>query len=281
MSSKVKTIFITAFFILFLFPQAIFAVTVTVDSYPPSISSAPFSLTVSVLGANAGKNYLRVDLSKEGTSPYFGETYNGNEWYFGSSGTSYFPIDIISSTSTASATFQAQVGELSSTSYLGPGAYKLRIRRYTSASSYAPSDLYDITIDIPTPSPTPDLTAAPTSNPTPTPTPTPTPVKTPTPAPKKTPSPAPTVAGTSPSGDSAQEGILTPQPEVQGIRDEMNLLGDSSESAGITDKKGPPIIPIILISCGGIFIVGAGLALAKKGKSEYNLKENESVTQNN
>jgi len=259
-------------FLSLLFPQKIFAVTVTVDSYPPTISSAPFSLTVSVLGANPGKNYLRADLFKEGTSNYFGETYNGNEWYFGPSGTSYFPVDIISSTSTASATFQAQVGEPSSTDYSGPGAYKLRIRRYTSASSYAPSDPYDITIDIPTPSPTPSPTASssPSSASSPTATPTPTKTASPTPLKTVTPSPEPSIL----LADDA-----TGQPEVQGINN-IDLSGDSSASAGKTDTKGPPIIPIILISCGGIFIVGAGLALAKKGKSEYNLKKDEGLHQN-
>jgi hypothetical protein len=117
----------------------------------------------------------------------------------------------------------------------------------------------------PTPTPSPSPTTTPTPDPTtaPTTTPTPTITSTPVPTKKATPMPTQTVL---PSIDP------TPQPEVQGVQDSMNLLGVASESAATTDSKGPPIIPIILISCGGIFIVGAGLALAKKGKSEYNLK---------
>lgn len=137
----------------------------------------------------------------------------------------------------------------------------------------------------PTPEPTPTPTPTPTTTPTPTPTPTTastttptaTPVKTPTPTPvkTKTPTPNPTVLLTTDP---------TLQPDVQGVqdaRDSMNLLGVASESATVTDSKGPPIIPIILIGFGVFFIIGAGLALAKKGKSEYNLPKDESVTENN
>jgi hypothetical protein len=164
-------------FCLFVFP--VFAVSVAVTEMPSSISVNPFSVTVSVLGANSGRNYLRVDLFRDGTSNYFGETNNGSEWYFGSTGTSYFPIDIVSSIATATATVQAQIGEPSVTDYAGSGAYKLRIRRYTSASSYSASSAYDITIDVPTPTSTnaPTSTNTPTQTPKPTVTPTLTPTK--------------------------------------------------------------------------------------------------------
>jgi hypothetical protein len=123
------------------------------------------------------------------------------------------------------------------------------------------------------PTSTPTDTPTPTSTPTAVPTPTATPIKSATPIPVKTPSPVPTVL--------AAEDPTT-QPDVQGVqdaRDSLNLLGTASDSAATTGSKGPPIIPIILISCGGLFVAGAGLALAKKGKSEYNLKdENASQT---
>jgi hypothetical protein len=163
--------------------QQVYAVFVTVSDIPPSISIAPFSVTISVFGANTGKNYLRVDLYKEGSSNYFGETFNGNEWYFGSTGTSYFPIDITSSSSTASAAVQVQVGDPSATDYSGSGPYKLRVRRYTSASSYSVSSPYDVVIDVPTPTqiPTPSCTPMPVNTSTPSPTATPVPpTKTPT-----------------------------------------------------------------------------------------------------
>lgn len=193
---------------------------------PSTISATPFAVTVSVYGANPGRNYLRVDLFKDGTSNsnYFGETHNGTEWYFGSVGTSYFPLDILSSTSTASATFQAQIGEPSLTEYPGPGAYKLRIRRYTSASSYSPSGPYDVTIDIPTPTstltPTQNLTNTPTSAPTaspapPTGTPTPTkvPIKTPTRVPTLTPTPVIAIEATPSSDVLGSES--SPMPEAK------------------------------------------------------------------
>lgn len=208
-------LFFSVFVFLFLFfPPEVFAVTVDVTNIPNTISSSSFSINVFVYGANTGKNYLRVDLFKEGTFNYFGETFNGNEWYFGSIGTSYFPIDIISSTSTASAIVQAQIGEPSTTDYPGPGAYKLRIRRYTSASSYSASGSYDVTIDIPTPTPTP--TSTPTSTSQNAPSPTPTKSSTPTPKPL---TPVPSI---SPDNGNLEEGVL----------------GESTESAAVTPSAG-------------------------------------------
>lgn len=241
---------------LFLLASPIFAVSVIVTDMPSTISATPFSVTVSVYGANAGKNYLRVDLFKDGTSNYFGETYNGSEWYFGSVGTSYFPIDIASSTSTASATFQAQIGEPSSTEYPGPGAYKLRIRRYTSATSYSASGSYDVTIDIPTPTPT----SSPTPISAPTPTKTPTPVNTPTVAPTLTLPPAEPSSGPV----SRKSSSLAPTPTS-----EPSTLGETTKSAEVLsavdlvpEAEGTPTGSgsqrILIIS---LLFIGLGLAL--------------------
>jgi hypothetical protein len=256
MNRIIKILFII-FLLEFIFTGKVLAVTLDVSNIPATISASPFSVTVSILGANVGKNYLRVDLFKDGTINYFGETYNGSEWYTGSTGTSYFPIDIVSSSATASADVPAQIGAPSSTDYLGSGQYKLRIRRYTSASSYSAGNPYDIYIDLPTPTPTP----SPSPTPSPTPTPTPTPTKTPTPiaSPKITPK-----AGT-------PTPTPTENPEVLGI-ETMSPIPAPSSPPNIESK--PPILAFVLIGLGALFIgssVYLGIKSIKNSRRENDI----------
>lgn len=191
MFSKLLKIFIL-FQILFLFlPNPVKAVTIEIANYPTTIDSGTFQVEAKISGAGDGTNYLRVDLYKDGTSNYFGETYNGSDWYFGSEGKNYFPIQI--QDSTASATIQAQIGNPSNTKYLGSGQYKLKIRRYTSSGSSSSNDTQtpvDVQINYQTPSPEP--TQAPTTQPTSAPTTAPTSSSTPKPSPTKSPTPKPT-----------------------------------------------------------------------------------------
>jgi len=221
---------------LFLFSQEIHAVTVTINSYTSSISSEIFNVEASISGATNATNYLRIDLYKEGTNNYFGETYNGSDWYAGSDGKSYFPVQI--QNSSASAIIQAQIGNPSTNSYPGPGAYKLRLRRYTSSGSQSQND-QQVPVDIqltyifPTPTPTDTPTPVPTATPTPTQTPTSTstPISTPTsiPTPSFTPSPSPTVTIT-----KAVTPSVSPSPP-----DEFDVLG-SSDSALLSDSTPTP-----------------------------------------
>lgn len=241
----------------FIFTQKVLAVNLDVSNIPATISASPFAITVSIFGANTGKNYLRVDLFKEGTFNYFGETNNGGEWYAGSTGTSYFPIDIVSSSATATADVQAQIGAPSDTDYLGSGLYKLRIRRYTSASSYSAGNPYDIYINVPTPTPTEapepiQTTATPTSTPIPTPTkiPVPTSTKTPTPAPTKEPDP-------------------TESPVILGIEDEPSTTPPSFNSDIVDPQKKSPILAIVFIGLGLILICfSVGYTIRKTNKDE-------------
>lgn len=185
MSKKYLLLFIFLFFTFSLFfPKSVFAVNTTITNYPATINESDiFKIDVLVTGATNGTNYLRVDLFKESTTNYFGETFNGINWYSGSTGTNYFPIQIINSS--ASATLQGRIGSPSLTSYSGLGSYKLKIRRYTSSGNVASNDVQtpvDIQIILgqQSPSPTPSLSPSPTTSPSPTaieqitPTPTPT-----------------------------------------------------------------------------------------------------------
>lgn len=144
---------------LFLATPAL-AVSITASNIPSSITDQSFTINVSISGAFAGINYLRVDLYKDTTTNYFGETYNNSSWYNGSDGKQYFPITIISG-QTWSSTVQARVGNPSSTDYPGSGAYKLKIRRYTSSGSQSSGDTQtpqDVTISLTSYTPSPAAT---------------------------------------------------------------------------------------------------------------------------
>lgn len=165
---RAKIICFILFFIII--PKSIFAVNITILNSPSTISSDPFTLTASISGALNGTNYLRIDLFKESTTDYFGETFNGTSWYNGSSYDQYFPVTIISGTPW-SGDIQGKIGSLPAN-----GLYKLKLRRYTASGSQSSSDPVDVSINIPTPilTPTSDLTPTPTPEITPSPTLTPT-----------------------------------------------------------------------------------------------------------
>ncbi|HKB88460.1 MAG TPA: hypothetical protein VKC53_02295, partial [Patescibacteria group bacterium] len=76
-------IFILCSWVLF-FPKKIFAVSISINNFPQIINSIDsFQVSVNITGATNATNYLRVDLYKDGSSNYFGETYNGSDWYGG------------------------------------------------------------------------------------------------------------------------------------------------------------------------------------------------------
>lgn len=188
---------------IFITPQLVRAATITLSNVPANIDTNPFTVDVQISGAAAATNYLRVDLFKDATTNYFGETFNGSIFYGGSTGLSYFPVVISGTTSTQ---LTARVGTPTLTQYPGSGAYKLRVRRYTASGNPATGDTQtpaDVSIDLaPSPSPTP--TPTPISEPTPTPVDEPTPTPVPSPTPTPTPQPSPTA--------SAGEATPTPTP---------------------------------------------------------------------
>lgn len=159
---------ILVFACLFIFVKPVSAVSIVISNAPSTISTENFNLSVNISGPNPGTNYLRVDIYKEGSKNYFGETFNGNSWYGGSDGQQYFPV-MVSSEGSSSATLQGRIGTPNNSKYPGPGAYKLRIRRYVSSDT-GNSDTqtpYDVQISavFVSPTPTPDPTLSPTSSP--------------------------------------------------------------------------------------------------------------------
>jgi hypothetical protein len=103
---------------------------------------------------------------KEGSTSYFGETWNGTAWYDGSEGIQYpsIPIDGASS----SAHLKGRLGKFPLSSFDSSSRYYLRIRRYTQSggSAHDSSDIREIHLSFPTPA-TPILlpTMDPTSSP--------------------------------------------------------------------------------------------------------------------
>lgn len=168
------------FLFLFLFAGKAEAVTISISDVPSAITSDPFSITVNITGAGAGTNYLKGELYKDGTTNYFGETFNGSSWYKDSDYKQYLPVTIQSGVA-FSGQVSVKIGSPSATEYDGTGQYKIRIKRYTSSGSPASSSetaASAVSINIVLPLSTPTPTAAPTSPDTPTisltPTPTPT-----------------------------------------------------------------------------------------------------------
>ena len=280
-----RKLLVVGWLMVFLsFPGKILAVTVTVNNSPPSVSSEIFSVGVSISGAIDATNYLRVDLYKEGTNNYFGETYNGLDWYSGSEGKNYFPVQI--QNSSASAILQAQMGNPTVNYYPCPGTYKLRIRRYTSSGSQSQND-QQTPVDIqltyvsptptstPTPTGTSTPTAAPTSTSTPRPTNTPTPSHTPTPSstPRPTAVPTPTVTSTptpvktitpvpteslGPTGEvlGTEEGLVTGQPAFYPMEEEKVV-----SEAGLPETDKRKTVAKVIIITGFILLFGVGMSI--------------------
>ena len=196
-------------FALFLITakSALAAITVKISDYPSTITQEPFTITVSVEGAQTATNYLRVDLFKEDTSSYFGETYNGAEWYSGSDGKQYFPISVQSG-QIWSGEFQARIGEPSLSKYTGSGAYKMRIRRYTASGGQGGENARDSSVSITISAPVQDPTPTPQSSTTQSTSSTSGKSKSPSPTPKNSPPPVSSKKASSVLGSSQSAEII-------------------------------------------------------------------------
>lgn len=284
---KIKYIIGIVFLLSFLFISDCLAVSITIDQAPASITNDPFSVTVSVLGASAGQNYLRVDLFKEGSTNYFGETFNGSDWHKDSQGLNYFPITIIDPDTPVVSTIQARIGLPSQSEFSGVGEYKLRIRRYTASGNPGNDDgtpaTLQITYSFPTETPTP--TSVPTPTRTPTPTKVPTPTRTPTPTQMQS-VPTPTKSGITPTKiptvTSLPEGVLSEKEGVDTGDEASSVLAmqdtsfsptpEPSRTAPVLTKgvaeKNNNYIAVILCSVGAILLIICGILVylnKKKG----------------
>ncbi|MEK9201231.1 MAG: hypothetical protein AAB909_04645 [Patescibacteria group bacterium] len=231
------------------------AVTLTLSNTPSSIDLNQFSFSVFVDGPSDGTNYLRADLFKEGSTNYFGETFNGTDWHSDSTGTNYLPVTIQSSTGSAQLT--ARIGAPSQSEYPGPGQYKLRVRRYTSSGNPASGDeqnIVDVAITYSQPTPTSQPASTPTNTPVPI---TPTPKPTNTPKPSTTPKPTSTNTPTS-------------TPAVLGSTTEPSLIPTSTPVIRSTHNPQPTTnnyLAYAIIGLGAIMLGSSGFLFLKDRKS--------------
>lgn len=240
--------------LFFVFKTHSEAVSISISGVPSSVTDQPFPLTASVSGQISGTHYLKVEIYKEGTNNYFGETYNGSSWYSGGDGKLYYPVTMDSLSKTGIATFQSRIGTPNNTDYPGSGTYKLRIRRYTSTAQSS-------SIDDQTPAEVTINYTAPTFTPTPTVTPTPTPTTAPTPSvkPTSTPTASPTITNVNSQATSTNSN----QQVLGQTQTSQNDLFEIPEEAKDKDKddiktfssSDQQIISKIFIFFGVVFMI--------------------------
>lgn len=275
----------------FFFASKSLAVTVTITNYPSTITEEAFTISASVTGASAGTNYLKVDIYKDQTTNYFGETFNSTDFYSGSTYNQYLPITIQSGV-VWTGDIQARVGSPTTTQYDWTGTYKIRLRRYTSGGGYTSSEANNsavtVTINLPVPTPTPSPTPSPSPSPSPTPSPTPTSstiISSPTPSPKASPVASPKKSPT-PSPDVLDEDISLTEADTQeslvlGINQmtsepEATSSAESSISAvSSLFSKFNPLAILMIVSGAGLLGFSAYSFFGKglSGKIESNAHE--------
>ena len=257
---------LSAVFLFFVW-NTIHGVETTITNYPIEIGEGDFEVTVQIVGADAGTNYLRVDLFREGTNNYFGETFNGSDWYQGSDGKSYYSIQITTESS-ASATLKAKVGSPSLTNYPTIGEYLMRVRRYTTSGSSATDTQQPVKVSINapvaviTPEPEENKSDEVINTPSPTPKVTSTPMATKRPTPKPTFTPV-----------ANEERVLAMEDEIsdENANDEDVLKEDEKKTRGKL-----PAASIFLLIIGGGMVAYGGFYVLRELKNKYNQKkENE------
>lgn len=225
---------------------------------PSQITDQSFPVEVTISGASSGQNYIRVDLYKDQTSNYFGETFNGSAWEDGSDGQMYFPILIASSQ--AQVTVDARLGNPSRSKYLGSGSYKLKVRRYTASGAVAGSDTVtplDVHINY----------SPPTSTSEPTKVPAPTKVLTPSKTPTPTKSSLTAKLEAISVGPTYGKSVLLSKDSLPDEDDRMYPTAVLGENDKVIKKASPESIvsgeneasnidylPIILLLAGGAFV---------------------------
>ena len=266
---------LVAFLFFLYFTKPAFAVSVTISDYPSTITEDAFTITASISGATAGTNYLKIDIFEDGTTNYFGETFNNSDWYGGSTYSQYLPITIQTGV-TWSGNIQGRIGSPTTTQYDGNGIYKIRLRRYTGGGGYTASEANNsaVTISIAIPTSTPTPTNTPTPAPTSAPTQAPTPTRTPTPSPTPTltvkPSASPTPKDTLPTsvlGESSESGLLVSPTEAKPRKNV--LISNKAKNPNTNFQK-------ILVLVGIVFILSCAILTFhrfKKGRLNQDEKE--------
>jgi hypothetical protein len=154
---------LTVFSFLFCVPEVL-AVNLLIDGAPEKLENSEFEISVTVTGAKAATNYLKILLYVEGSRESVAKTWNGNEWYYGSDAKQYFPITVNGKSTTVAV--KAQLLDDAA-----KGKYTLSVKRFTASGSPADDSVNTVSVDVehatkklnspsPTPSPKPIVPTA-------------------------------------------------------------------------------------------------------------------------
>lgn len=264
-----NTIFVL-FFVAFFYPSSAFAATIEISNLPSSIEKdQEFEIPVNLTGAAANTiNYLRAAFYHESsTTSYFGYTFNHEQSWYNGKPPPIDPHKFLQISINPEGSFSGMLRirtDIESSHFNGEGAYFLKVGRYT-ANGDTPSDWSNaVSLIIHAPSPTPSL--APTVKPTSAPAPTNTPKPSSSPNP-----PTPTPIPTSSASKSSKQAKLGISPKVYGntnllsgregsvLAQEDIKLSPTPNIKLLTEKEKNDLLPIILISLGGMMIIGAAL----------------------
>lgn len=200
MFRKLCLLLFILFFLIFSVKKSDAARSLSITSNKSALfGTEEMTITASPSGFTTGETiYIKGAFYQDGTTNYFGYTKNGDNWVKnGDSTTTQKQIKIGEWDGVA--TVKLDFGD---SGYKGEGGYKFKLGFYYLTSSSNPSsvnwssNILDISVSEPDPTPTstPVPTNVPSLTPTKVPTATPTPSKTPTTAPLRT--PTPTIAKT-------------------------------------------------------------------------------------
>lgn len=258
MSYLGKRLFFVFLLIFFVFPQNIYAASITLSEFSPnSIADSNEEIGVKVqLNINSDDGtlyYLRGVFSKDDSTNYCGATWNGSEWFSGPYSTSEnwkkFPSVTISSSS-AIATLRVKL-DVSDSGCRESGNYKFKIQRFTVSGSgnYDDQNIQTLTVTLPTFTPTPHPTDIPSATSVPPITSSPT--NTPKPTLKLSSTPLPTIY-------SDREGLESESNiGAEEINDSLKVLGESiknDEASKSAELGSSSFIVCALIGAGGVFI---------------------------
>lgn len=146
-------------FLNFFFLTTVYAVDIEITDFPEKVENE-FEVKFNLSGAKSGTNYFRLLLKKDDKDTKLIETWNGDSWYSGTSGKSYFPYSV-----TPKIEGLIVKGRLKSGSNFEGGEYNLSIKRYTQSGSAASSDnVNEVKVNLikaSTPEPTPEIEVTP------------------------------------------------------------------------------------------------------------------------
>jgi hypothetical protein len=258
------------FFLLFLFPQPVRALTFTIESDVTTLATPdqeyPLRVTYFISQPDDTVYYLRGVFFKKGSTSYCGYTWNGTNWFKGpyttNDGWKQFE-EIKIAGGSWSGILKSKI-DPDDSACKESGTYQFKAQRFTANSSSPSDSQNELTIEviIPTQTPTPTMT------PTPSYTPTPTPIPTPTLSPSSTNSPTLGVTPkqslkTTISPTNIRISTISGDPTAfqgsvsQDILGAPVVLGESSESTNSQSFSFVQVKPAII----SLSFVGIGLAI--------------------